>query len=47
MSPDDLAAIAERNLRVLDATVDKLLHADAKRELRAIHLSLLYLLRRR
>jgi hypothetical protein len=46
MTPSDLAAIANRNLRVLDATVDKLIAAGAKSEWRAVELGLLYIIRR-
>ena len=46
MMNDDLLMIANRNLRVLDTVAHKLLAVDAKTELRAIELSLLYLLRK-
>jgi hypothetical protein len=46
MTNDDLLMIANRNLRVLDTVAHKLLAVDAKTELRAIELSLLYLLRK-
>jgi hypothetical protein len=46
MTNDDLLAVAQRNLRVLDVTVDKLLRADAKTELRALEIQLLFLLRK-
>jgi hypothetical protein len=46
MTPADLLMIAERNLRVIAITVDKLLHAEAQSQLRAVEFGLLYLVRR-
>ena len=45
MTPSDLLATAQRNLRVLDVTVSKLQHANAAPELRAIESGLLFILR--
>jgi hypothetical protein len=46
MTPSDMLAIAERNMRTLDIAVDNLLHDDAKTELRAVELQLKHILRK-